>query len=318
MTDLDKLYKDIDRSFNSMLDASRDYWIYDCRFADSFYFSITKETSDNWTNSCGYAYSLKYMFLYVLQTYGVGSCDRSKDGYVTYTVGTKKQQIKFGRFLKRYLPWLEDCDVERLVDQLKERYLGCDLDVKVSDKIDKVCRTKVCSSRTTFETSPWHKSLNNSCMRHTFNQDEQPMKAYESGDFEVIYIEDEKGCLVARTIARKENKYYAPIYSTSKGAIDRLEGWLKENGYKSQAENLRSWAGAKLKLIYTTGYDDEEEIDFEGYAIPYLDVVPDAYGKVDENFIIIQDNIHFDTLDSYEESYKRGSIYLKSARGYSD
>lgn len=231
----------------------------------------------------------KMMIFYQLQR----SDDPTK-GTVKYCTKINKDgtfrygEAKLGKVLKKMFPMLLDHMVEDIVNEYKVKFLPITAEVQFSDDIVKVVELPMSSQRTNFGTTRFMKSLADSCMRHGFDfLKYHPFKAYESGDFEIAYLLDGKGNLAARTILRKSNKSYAPIYTVSFPYGNALKKQLNEKGYISQEEDKLSWVGARL--LYIQGYygssneddfDDDVDDKFECVILPYLDIVPTMYGRV--------------------------------------
>jgi hypothetical protein len=235
----------------------------------------------------------------------------------------KKTLVKLGRLLLKMYPWLQPKEIEAVVDSYKEEFGPRHFTVHRSHEIAKICRKSLARTQN-FATTTFKKSLSNSCMRHAFNQTVHPMKAYESGEFEVIYLLDGNKKLAARTILRISNGTYAPIYCVCNQAYDQLKEYLRGQGYESLENNPRGWVGAKLLLLETwveSGEDDEgyETGRHESYAVPYVDCIPCAYNPIVDDYIVIADWEDYDGEDYNEREPTKGRyVSLKTADGYCD
>jgi len=233
----------------------------------------------------------------------------------------KKTLVKLGRLLLKMYPWLQPKEIEAVVDSYKEEFSLRHFTLHRSHEIAKICRKSLARTQN-FATTTFKKSLSNSCMRHDFNQTVHPMKAYESGEFEVIYLLDGNKKLAARTILRISNGTYAPIYCVCNQAYDQLKEYLRGQGYESLENNPRGWAGAKLLLLETwveSGEDDEgyETGGHESYAVPYVDCIPCAYNPIVDDYIVIADWEDYDGEDYNEREPGKGRyVHLKTADGY--
>lgn len=228
----------------------------------------------------------------------------------------RKSTVKLGRFLLKMYPWLQPTEIESIVDIYKEKFGPRKFTIHRSDKIAKICR-KSLSATKNFSTTAFKKSLANSCMRHSFPQNVHPMKAYENGEFEVIYLLDEEEKLAARTILRISNGTYAPIYCVCEQSYNELKDYMRSQGYRSLEDEPRGWAGATLQLLDTLVEEYEDQPETDVYAVPYVDCIPCAYNTVEDGSIVIRDWEDFDGEDYDETEPRKGNyVYLKTAEGY--
>lgn len=285
--------------------------------------------------------------------YQLQKTDKPEEGYVKYCTKLNKDgtyrygEAKLGKVLKKMFPMLSDTDVESIVNEYKVRFLPIESEVMFSENIATVCKMPMSAKRTGFNTTRFMKSLSDSCMRYSFSfLRYHPMEAYESGDFEIAYLLDEKGKLAARTIVRKSNKTYAPIYTVSLPYGKALSEQLDSKGYFSQEDYKMSWVGARLSYIrgdYLSEDSDEEYYDpfgdnIECVILPYVDIIPTMYGRViddawieicsieeivgdDEDKVVYATNNYLeDTFDYCEDEpdlgFKYEYIDLKNSEGY--
>jgi hypothetical protein len=114
-------------------------------------------------------------------------------------------------------------------------------------------------------TTSQRKSLANSCMRHDFSRMKtHPCEVYASGDFKMLWTEDDQGRIGSRCVvylnANGKQPQAGPVYGTSENSIDILVEELQKMGalYDCNA----SWRGARLNYIN----------DGHGVVGPYLDI----------------------------------------------
>tara|TARA_R110002167_G_scaffold9397_1_gene42935 strand:- start:243 stop:1697 length:1455 start_codon:yes stop_codon:yes gene_type:complete len=111
------------------------------------------------------------------------------------------------------------------------------------------------------------KSLAASCMRYSFDHlAAHPVSVYGSGDFEIVWIENSKGELLARAVVATLNGRYspAPIYTNSNAASEMLQSHLAKANAASERPDTESWINCKMLKI-SSGFGGES------YLGPYLD-----------------------------------------------
>lgn len=287
------------------------------RLTDKYYYGFYHEVQD--------------LILRLVYLYGPEDTDEQtiSNGMLSYRANTKdissgrRTDISIGRFIKKIAPDIKDHKVEEIVNSLKLDYGVTNYDVQVSDQVYPTIIRRLSSEFSHFNTSKMHKQLGNSCMHYDFDELEtHPMAAYNSGDFEVVYILDTDNRLVARTIARKSNKTYSPIYSVSSVGIRALTGWLEKNGYTPLWENSKGWVGAKLVLNRCMWTDpDDEDNCFEVYSTPYLDIIPRQHCKINRSsrtITITDSDLDFENAFDYDEDYYPNCVSLKNSEGYNE
>tara|TARA_R110002153_G_scaffold82288_1_gene207778 strand:- start:344 stop:1816 length:1473 start_codon:yes stop_codon:yes gene_type:complete len=112
-----------------------------------------------------------------------------------------------------------------------------------------------------------YKSLSASCMRYPFDHlAAHPVTIFGSGDFEIVWVENAKGELLARAVVATLSGRYspAPIYTNSNAASEMLQSHLAKANAASQRPDCESWVNCKLLKI-SSGFGGES------YLGPYLD-----------------------------------------------
>ena len=187
-----------------------------------------------------------------------------------------RRLMKPGKALRHLFPWMSDSDVEKYVDamrlELGERQYtlktGRDADTFRDVYTGTQCRMENPA------TSTMRKSLANSCMRYEdiMHHDidgvlRHPVEAYASGEFEIVYVTDNKGHIAARCVVWIGDgscdgfkPVWAPIYGVCEKSMDMIESHLDNIGAIDS-----NWRGAALVRI--EGKDG-------GYIAPYLDLSP--------------------------------------------
>lgn len=297
------------RNFVSSLEESR--------LTDKYYYGLYNEVQD--------------LILRLIYLYGPEATDEQtiSSGMLSYRANTKdissgrRTDISIGRFIKKIAPDIEDHKVEEIVNSLKRDYGVTEYDVQVSDQVYPTIIRRLSNESSYFDTSKQHKHLSNSCMNYDFDELEiHPMAAYNSGDFEAVYILDTDSRLVARTIARKSNKTYSPIYSVSSVGIRVLTEWLRKNGYTPLWENFKGWVGAKLVLNRCVWTDpDDEDNYFDVYSTPYLDIIPRQYCEITRSsrtITIADSDLDLESVFDFDEDYYPNCVSLKNSEGYNE
>ena len=177
----------------------------------------------------------------------------------------RRTAMKPGRAFKRMFPELSDADLATLVDKFRYKFSPREYKIFIGsekENFKKAYAGDRCEMENPYTTSR-RKSLGSSCMRDSFDHlDMHPAEVYASGDFSIVWVEDNKGKIAARCVVRTDTSpwQYGPIYGVCERSIDMVELFLREKG----ADDARgsSWDGARLLRV-------PQGEDFIG---PYLDV----------------------------------------------
>lgn len=204
--------------------------------------------------------------------------------------GRKSRQfLKTGRAFRTMFPALTDAEVDTLVTSFRHDMFPKEYTHKVSMEADDF-EHAYAGDRGVSEnlSTDWCiKHLSNSCMRHNFsNQPLHPTRAYASGHFEIHWLENEAGHIMARMLvglkhnAQGAERTAAPIYACSQRAADQLNA-IRQNMGLEWAER-GDWQGLKLLAMPYAN----------GYQAPYIDVSPkilceanaeEGYLEIDRN-----------------------------------
>jgi len=203
----------------------------------------------------------------------------------------KKMRTKPGRAIRRILPFLTDKEVDQMVDEFRNQ-----IAIDPSSYVFKSGETQEDfvhaysheqAPTANLDTTPNHKSLANSCMRHEFDgQSVHPCAVYASGDFTIHWAENKYGRIAARCIVRNSNKKAGPIYAVNQIVVDLMQERLDDLGVTFARNG--DWNGAELLLIEENG----------GYVGPYIDIGPQALAvSSDGSSLVISDRGWIDASD---------------------
>ena len=198
-----------------------------------------------------------------------------------YDQGEKKRvRGKPGRILRKIFPDVSDDLISRWAEYFNENFVPRgDLKVITSRAREDFAAVYMTEHARYLNpnTTDYRKSLATSCMRYQFNRlDHHPAEAYGSGEFQIIWIEDDNNHLHARCVARLDPPVAAPIYGVSEFAIDMVEKYLTENDIVFGHSAQEKWRGAKLLALPTDG----------GFIGPYLDLEPRRLSRSGDHLII--------------------------------
>jgi len=206
-----------------------------------------------------------------------------------------RRLMKPGKALKHLFPFLSDSRLEYFVDRLRLELGERAYTLKTSKDAD-IFRDVYTGTQCKMEnpaTTNMRKSLANSCMRYDsiMHHDSNgalrhPVEAYASGEFEIVYITDNKGHIAGRCVVWMGDgscdtfkPVYAPIYGVCERSMDMIQSHLDSIGAIES-----DWIGAALDVI---------EHKHGGFIAPYLDLSPqcldyngsqlvvDNYGDID-------------------------------------
>ena len=235
-----------------------------------------------------------------------------------------RTMMRVGRAFRRMFPCLTDSEIDGLVTKFKRDFAPISFTLFQSKDADRFAHAYGHEQSRTenLETTPWHKSIANSCMRHSFEDLEcHPASAYGSGDFTIIWTEDNNGkigsrCVVYTGSDPEHTPKYGPIYAATKTALDMTIARLAE--MKAIPAEYNAWEGAKLKAIPKG----------RGFIAPYIDVSPRHVEVLDSEFLVIHPRGSIDAsnysgtlgncLTCYEcdDSIDEGHSYTEGGRDY--
>jgi len=194
--------------------------------------------------------------------------------------------MKAGRAFRFIFPELDDSELETIVDAFRENFslrkytLKTGKDPKQFTHAYSHDQADMDNPNTTYE----RKAMIHSCMRYDFDHlPRHPCSAYGSGDFEIIWLEDDKGCIAGRCVVYIGGSTPAagPIYGVCEKSLDMIQSHVDDMGATVGRDD--SWDGAKLLSFPHQ----------DGYIGPYLDVDPKrltvGHGS-DDGFLIVDED----------------------------
>ena len=193
--------------------------------------------------------------------------------------------MKPARAFQMICPELDHKQIIELTDNYMDRFIQRDLILKEGTDAKDFVKAYSWEQAPTdnIKTSYRRKSSASSCMRYSFdNLPKHPVAAYASGDFKMLWTEDQDGKIASRCVVRvmPDGKYLgAPIYGVSEQAIDMLAD--KIHATDGQYGTDGDWVGAKLAR--------NKVEDNDGYYAPYLDLEPRRLCDNDQYLIISDD-----------------------------
>lgn len=199
-----------------------------------------------------------------------------------------------GRFFRKIMPQLTDAELEKAVDHYNKQFKKRDFTlVRGKDRKDfahayNSKQAEMLNPR----TSCSRKSLANSCMRNMYIEGMSPAEVFASGDFEILWLEDDKGRIGGRVVVYLNEggePQAGPVYGVCEHSLDMLEQALKEMG-AVDFDNA-NWSGARLLHISVYGDD---------ILMPYCDMAEEGWDD--------GDFIHID--------HRNSDVNLQSTEGY--
>ena len=239
--------------------------------------------------------------------------DPDMPGYIVMWANEKGREkgrkgrisLKSGRAFRKMFPCLTDAEIERLVDEFRNRFAVRTLTVHQTQE-RQMFRDVFSGNMAEFEnpyTTSSRKFLGNSCMRHSFEEiDAHPAEAYASGDFTLFFARDERGKIAGRCVVytAPEKWQAAPIYGVSEQAISKIEQAILAANSDVQFECYKSdWDGARMLFI---------ENNCGAAILPYIDTDIRKLTKTDDGFLV------FDTGGEYHADTISGLVYPSRLR----
>tara|TARA_R110000764_G_scaffold116139_2_gene203043 strand:- start:81 stop:1061 length:981 start_codon:yes stop_codon:yes gene_type:complete len=189
--------------------------------------------------------------------------------------------MKAGRAFKFIFPEFSDSDVETLVDAFREKFSLRKYTLKTGKKPDEFThayqhdQAEMDNPDSTYD----RKAMIHSCMRYRFDHlPVHPCSIYGSGDFEIVWLENDKGCIGGRCVVYTGGAKPAagPIYGVCEKSLDMITEYLEGIGATINQDG--TWLGAKLIKHEHNG----------GYVGPYLDLDPKRLEE-DGDYLVVCD-----------------------------
>lgn len=186
-------------------------------------------------------------------------CHLSKhDGqaFVAFAENEDKQKrdvftrMKYGKYLTKYHPEIENEEVKRLVAEFEYKY-GAPPELKIGETAEDFVHAIKDGPGDSCQADRFY-----SGDRFNFAGHEHPAVCYASGDIAVAWIEDSVGRVTARALINKERKRHSRPY----GDVERIDRLLADAGYEKRSGAL---IGCRLEVI--------ENQNGCGWLMPYVD-----------------------------------------------
>jgi len=208
----------------------------------------------------------------LLQYMGIHPCPNDRRLMVLYMSGADAEKRRYttgkpARLLGKIFPFANEKHKEAFAVWWRENVeiAFADLEIKTSKAPQDFAR--VYTMKQARASDPRlgadRKSLAASCMRHEFQHlPKHPTYIYGSGDFQIVWVENQHGELLGRYVASIRGGRYVrgPIYTNTNIAGDMLENY-SDTQEKSATDNSHSWLNSRLLKIETSC----------GYLAPYMD-----------------------------------------------
>jgi hypothetical protein len=207
----------------------------------------------------------------------------------------RRTKIRFGRFMRILLPKATDAQIEQIQNKYRERFIQREFTLHRGKSREdfRLAYNGTCVKSLNPRTNSTRKSLSNSCMQDMNIGGYSPAESYASGDFEILYLLDDKEHVAARVVVYvggEGKPQSGPIYGSCEHSMDLLQAEL--DAMEAVTYEDASWKGAKLAKIEVYGGD---------YLICYCDLEGEAYDDGDY-FIIGRGNIEICTTQGYTGS----------------
>ena len=225
---------------------------------------------------------------------------------------SKRTTGKAGKLLRKAFPFISEKSAESFAVKFKDRFYTPTQGLVVKTSIESESFAQVYTMKPAPASDPklgnGMSSLAASCMRYTFSHlDEHPCSIYGSGDFQMVWVENASGQLMARCVVAIRDGRFAPsnIYTNSDIATKTIQEYLNGEADKAQENLTQSWINCRLLKVESGG----------GFLAPYLDNYQGAVESTCGDFWRISKNqpeIEFNTT-----SGESGSPYTCDSCGCS-
>tara|TARA_R110000796_G_scaffold13733_8_gene44286 strand:- start:3130 stop:5133 length:2004 start_codon:yes stop_codon:yes gene_type:complete len=170
----------------------------------------------------------------------------------------KRTTMKIGRALKHMFPDMEANEIEQTVTRYRTDLTPRVYTLHTGDSREDFAKAYT-HQRSAYQnpaTTYKRKSLASSCLHGTAcgSDSISPAEVYASGDFNMVWLEDEVGNIGGRVVVRKgdddNSPIHAPIYGSCDAGINQLQAYLDGIGAK---DDIDRWSGARF--LYVTRND---------------------------------------------------------------
>jgi hypothetical protein len=228
----------------------------------------------------------------------------------------RRTVLKVGRAVRMVYPHFTDKEVQTWVDKINHKFSPRNYTLKTGTSAQDFvyAYTHKQSPYENPRTTSSRKCLADSCMRYDFVADEgfdwHPVEAYASGDFMIVWTEDDDGKIGSRTVASIHgDKWIAgPVYGVCEKSLDMIEEYITSHDGHLFKDN-KDWTGARVCKLDSG--DDR-------YVGPYFD--SGEYLRDDGKFFVVDPNGSIGTSDhqGYFEYDDRPMCYACDSREHPD
>jgi hypothetical protein len=224
----------------------------------------------------------------------------------------RRTVLKVGRAVRMVYPNFTDKEVQTWVDKINRKFSPRKYTLKTGT------RAKDFVHAYTHKQSPYEnprttssrKCLADSCMRYNFVGDEgfdwHPVEAYASGDFMIVWTEDDDGNIGSRAVVSTHGDEWVagPVYGVCEKSLDMIEEYITSHDGHLFKGDL-GWTGARVCKLDSG--DDR-------YVGPYFD--SGEYLRDDGKFFVVDPNGSIGTSDheGYFEYDNRPMCYACECR----
>lgn len=228
----------------------------------------------------------------------------------------RRTVLKVGRAVRMVYPHFTDKEVQTWVDKINHKFSPRNYILHTGTSAQDFVHayTHKQSPYENPRTTSSRKCLADSCMRYDFVGNEgfdwHPVEAYASGDFMIVWTEDDDGRIGSRAVVSIHgDKWVAgPVYGVCEKSLDMIEEYItSHDGYLFK--DNKDWTGARVCKLDSG--DDR-------YVGPYFD--SGECLRDDGKFFVVDPNGSIGTSDhqGYFEYDDRPMCYSCDCRGHSD
>ena len=179
----------------------------------------------------------------------------------------KRTTGKAGKLLRKAFPFISDKSAESFAVKFKDQFYTPTQGLVVKTSAEPDSFAQVYTMKQAPASDPvlgnGLSSLSASCMRYSFSHlEDHPCSVYGSGDFQMVWVENASGELMARCVVATRGGKFAPsnVYTNSDIATKTIQDYLSAESDKAENKN-DSWINCKLLRVESN----------DGFLAPYLD-----------------------------------------------
>lgn len=180
----------------------------------------------------------------------------------------KRTTGKAGKLLRKAFPFISPKSAESFAVAYKDKFYTPTQGLVVKTSVESESFAQVYTMTQAPASDPklgnGLSSLAASCMRYKFSHlDAHPCSVYGTGDFQMVWVENGSGQLMARCVVAIRDERFAPsnIYTNSDIATKTIQDYLNAGSDEAQENTTQSWVNCRLLKVESNG----------GFLAPYLD-----------------------------------------------